>query len=188
MDDRVFNTLREMLTERDVKGDTFEPVTPAMDETRMYMFGGVLIIYSTKTRVLTNEFNNFIAFAKDNGHTSGLIIISESTTSEKVLGALIKHISDRENPLVQMFLMNTLFFNISKHQLQPRMRILKDQERTELAKKYPELEQLPHIASQDAMAKYLGARPGDVIEIVGMCEASGENKRWRICVAESTNG
>lgn len=188
MDDRVFNTLREMLTERDIKGDTFEPVTPAMDETRMYTFGGVLIIYSTKTRVLANEFNNFIAFAKDNGHTSGVIIISESLTSEKVLGVLIKYISDRENPLVQMFLMNTLFFNISKHQLQPRMRILKDQERTDLAKVYPDIDKFMRIESQDAMAKYLGARPGDVIEVVGMCEASAQNKRWRICVAESTNG
>ena len=38
MDDKIFNTLREMLTERDIKGETFEPVTPAMDETRMYTF------------------------------------------------------------------------------------------------------------------------------------------------------
>jgi DNA-directed RNA polymerase subunit H (RpoH/RPB5) len=38
------------------------------------------------------------------------------------------------------------------------------------------------------MAKYLGARPGDVVEVLGMCETSGENKRWRICVAETTNG
>jgi DNA-directed RNA polymerase I, II, and III subunit RPABC1 len=188
MDDRVFNTLREMLTDRGIKSETFDPVTPAMDETRMFAFGGVLIIYSTKTRVLTNEFNNFIAFAKENGYNSGVIIISESPTSEKVLGALINHISDRDNQLVQMFLMNTLFFNITKHQLQPKMRIIADVERTELAKKFPELDKLPRIESQDAMAKYLGARPGDIVEVTGMCESTAENKRWRICVAETTNG
>jgi DNA-directed RNA polymerase I, II, and III subunit RPABC1 len=188
MDDRIFKTLREMLTDRGLKGDTFEPVTPAPDETKMYNFGGMLIIYSTKTRVSTNDLSNFIVFAKDNNYSAGTIIISETPISEKVLSTLVNHISERENSLVQVFLMASLYFNISKHQLVPKQRIINDIERSTLAKKFPDFTKFPRILSQDAMAKYLGARPDDIVEVTGMCETTAENKRWRICVAETTNG
>lgn len=184
MDDRVIKTITEMLTERGIKG-AMDPVTPAMDETHMYNFGGVLVVYSTKNRIA--GINPFVEFAKENGFTSGIIIISETPLSEKVSDSLINFVAKRENPLVQVFLLAHLYFNYSKHQLVPKHRLLDDKERTDIAKKY-EIAKFPRIESQDAMAKYLGARPGDVVEVVGMCETSGENKRWRICVAETTNG
>ena len=51
MDDRAMKTLKEMLLDRGIKGDVMDPVTPAMDETHMYNFGGVLVVYSTKNRI-----------------------------------------------------------------------------------------------------------------------------------------
>lgn len=185
MDDRVMKTLKEMLVDRGIKGELMDPVTPAMDETQMYNFGGVLIVYSTKNRV--NGIMPFVEFAKENGFTSGMIIISETSISERVMDSLVNYIADRENPFVQVFLLASLYFNISKHHLVPKQRLLDDKERTEVSKKF-DLSKLPRIESQDAMSKYLGARPGDVVEVSGMCETSGENKRWRICVAETTNG
>uniref|UniRef100_A0A6C0CJ56 RNA polymerase subunit H/Rpb5 C-terminal domain-containing protein n=1 Tax=viral metagenome TaxID=1070528 RepID=A0A6C0CJ56_9ZZZZ len=187
MDDRVMKTLKEMLTDRGVKGEEFETVSPAMDETKMYTFGGVLIIYSTKFRVSIGEFNNFISFAKDNGYNNGIIIISELTTSEKVLNALVNYISDKDNQLVQFFVYRSLYFNISKHRIPPKHRLLTSAEKAEFLKKFSQND-LPEILTQDAMAKYIGARPGDIVEVTGMCETTGEYKHWRICVAETTNG
>jgi DNA-directed RNA polymerase I, II, and III subunit RPABC1 len=116
-----------------------------------------------------------------------MIIISETPLSEKVFASLVNFVANRENPFVQVFLLAHLYFNYSKHYLVPKQRLLDDKERAEVSKKF-DLSKLPRIESQDAMAKYLGARPGDVVEVLGMCETSGENKRWRICVAETTNG
>jgi DNA-directed RNA polymerase subunit H (RpoH/RPB5) len=186
MDDRVIKTVKEMLADRGIKGDVMDPVTPAMDETHMYNFGGVLVVYSTKNRV--NSITPFVEFAKENGFSSGMIIISETPLSEKVFASLVNFVANRENPFVQVFLLAHLYFNYSKHYLVPKHRLLDDKEKSDLGKKFPNLMHLPHIESQDPMSKYLGARPGDVIEVTGMCETSGENKRWRICVAETTNG
>jgi DNA-directed RNA polymerase subunit H (RpoH/RPB5) len=44
------------------------------------------------------------------------------------------------------------------------------------------------IDSQDAMAKWVGARPGDLLEVTGMCETSIENKRYLFCMADVVNG
>ena len=186
MDDRAMKTLKEMLGDRGIKGDVMDPVTPAMDETHMYNFGGILIVYSTKNRIAS--IAPFVDFAKENGYTSGMIIISETSLSEKVFASLVNHNANRENSFVQVFLLASLYFNISKHHLVPKHRLLDDKEKSDVSKMFPTLANLPHILSQDAMAKYLGARPGDVVEITGLCETSAENKRWRICVAETTNG
>ena len=43
--------------------------------------------------------------------------------------------------------------------------------------------QLPWIDSQDAMAKWLGARTGDVIEIERLSESAGNSKYYRYCVS-----
>ena len=151
----------------------------------MYTFGGVLIVFSEKTRVSDRDLNNFIGFASENNHTSGIIIVSQSKPSEKVLEVLREHISDPENQLVQIFYVSHLNFDISKHRKVPFHRIITDQEKDKLMKDYniSKLSSLPKIDSQDAMAKWVGARPGDVIEITGLCVASGENKRYRYCLA-----
>jgi hypothetical protein len=38
------------------------------------------------------------------------------------------------------------------------------------------------------MARWVGARPGDVLEVTGMCEVSVENKRYLFCIANVVNG
>jgi DNA-directed RNA polymerase subunit H (RpoH/RPB5) len=43
--------------------------------------------------------------------------------------------------------------------------------------------QLPWIDSQDAMAKWLGARTGDVVEISRLSESAGNSKYYRYCVS-----
>lgn len=185
MEARYLQTLKEILTDRGIKADNFEQVGAPMDETRMYTFGGVLIIFSEKTRVTATEFKNFITFASENNYSGGIIIVTPTNPSESILQLVREYISDKENQLVQIFFQSHLNFNISKHRKVPKHRILPQEEIDKMMKEYnlTKLNSLPKIDSQDAMAKWIGARPGDVIEITGMCVASGENKRYRYCLA-----
>jgi DNA-directed RNA polymerase subunit H (RpoH/RPB5) len=187
MEGKYLETLKEMLVARGIKADNFEQVGAPMDETRMFTFGGVLVIISEKTRVTSTEFKNFITFASENGHSGGIIIITPTKPSESILQLVRDHISDKENQLVQIFFQSHLNFNISKHRKVPRHRIMAQDEIDKMIKEYnlEKLKSLPKIDSQDAMAKWIGARPGDVIEITGMCVASGENKRYRYCLANA---
>lgn len=185
MEERSLQTLKSMLTARGIKAENFEQVGNPMDETRMHTFGGVLVIFSEKTRITDKEFNNFLNFASENGHSGGIIIVSPSKPSEKVLEILRDYISKKENQLVQIFYVSHLNFDISKHRKVPKHRIIGENEVEQLLKEYniAKPSSLPKIDSQDAMAKWIGARPGDVIEITGLCVASAENKRYRYCLA-----
>jgi DNA-directed RNA polymerase subunit H (RpoH/RPB5) len=184
MEEVALNTLKSMLTARGIKGEQFEPVGNQLDETKMYTFSGVLIVFSEKTRLTPAEFKNILAYASENGHTSGTIIVTLSKAPESVVDLLRQHITNRDNPLVQMFYISHLNFDISKHHMVPTHRILTEDEVTKFMKKYnvKALNQIPLIFSQDAMARWIGARPGNVIEVSGLCVASGENKRYRYCI------
>lgn len=186
----ALSTLQEMLTSRGLTADKFELVPSNMDGTKMYSFAGILLIFSTKTRVSEKELNNFLSFAGENNFASGIIIVSPSRPSESVMKVLINHNADRDNVYVQIFDIRSLGFNISKHRKVPQHRIVNENEKPAIIKNYnlKSLDQMPKILSQDAMAKFIGARPGDVVEVVGLCETSADNLRYRYCVAEGING
>lgn len=181
MESTAIQTLKEMLESRGIKKTEEEVIAAALDDTKMYKYASILIVFSTKTRVGNSELNAFIKFAEENGYNAGIIIISQTPISESVQDSLIKHISEKSNPLVQIFEIRKLQFNISKHRKVPHHKLLSDEEKAEIVKLY-EPDKMPKILCQDEMAKFIGARPGDVVEITGMCQTSSENKRWRYCV------
>lgn len=185
MEERALQTLKDMLIARGIKDEKFEPVGNPMNETRMYTFGGVLIVFSEKTRITTQELGNMIAFASENKFTGGMIIVSPTRPSESVLEIVRQHISNKENQLVQIFYQSHLNFDISKHRKVPKHRILTEAEIQDVMNEYHivDIKKIPKIDSQDPMAKWIGARPDNVVEITGMCLASGENKRYRYCFA-----
>jgi DNA-directed RNA polymerase subunit H (RpoH/RPB5) len=186
----ALSTIQEMLTSRGLVADKFELVPSNMEGTKMYSFAGILLIFSTKTRVSEKELNNFLSFAGENNFASGIIIVSPSRPSESVMKVLIGHNAVRENVYVQIFDIRSLGFNISKHRKVPQHRIVRENEKPDIIKNYnlKFIEQIPKIFSQDAMAKFIGARPGDVVEVLGLCETSADNLRYRYCIAEGING
>lgn len=186
----ALSTIQEMLTSRGLVSDKFELVPSTMEGTKMYSFAGILLIFSTKTRVSEKELNNFLSFAGDNNFASGIIIVSPSRPSESVMKVLIGHNAVRDNVYVQIFDIRSLGFNISKHRKVPQHRIVRENEKPDIIKNYnlKSIEQIPKILSQDAMAKFIGARPGDVVEVLGLCETSADNLRYRYCIAEGING
>lgn len=185
MEERSLQTLKDMLTARGIKDEKFEPVGNPMNETRMYTFGGVLIVFSEKTRITTQELGNMIGFASENKFTGGMVIVTPTKPSESVLDIVREHISDKANPLVQLFYQSHLNLDISKHRKVPKHRILTEAEIQDVMKEFhiSDIKKIPKIDSQDPMAKWIGARPSDVIEVTGMCLASAENRRYRYCLA-----
>ena len=189
MEQKALDTLKEILVARGVRGETFESLS-GPDETKLYTFGGVLIIFSTKARVTERDLTSFLEYATENNHNGGIVIVALSKPSDSVLAALRAHISKPDAPLVQIFEIRHLQFNIAKHVKVPKHRLVTPQELPEILKQtnVKDPSYFRKIDSQDPMAKWVGARPNDVLEVTGMCETSAENKRYLFCMADVTNG
>lgn len=185
MEARAFATIKRILNDAGIQAE-YETVQGPLEETRMFMFGPVLIVFSDKTRVTEREFTKILEYAETNDMKGGIIIVTPSSPSELVLNALRKYIAVQENPLVQIFEIRHLGFDIAQHRRVPKHRILKNEELAAFMKEYrltnETLHLLPKIDCQDPMAKRIRARPGDVVEIRGLSLTSGEYRRARFCV------
>lgn len=204
MEELVLTNLRAMLTNpiptantepgdgfgRGLTG-TLDSIGSPLNDTKMYTFDGILIILSTKSRVGEPDLNNFLDYADENNYKSGIIILSPSPASPKVIESIRYRISNPETPLIQFFEMRQLQIDKSKHKLYgiPHRVLSQDEIRTMMEKyNVVKLKDIPKIDSQDGFGQWVGARPGDVVEIMGMCETSAVNERYRYCLADVTNG
>lgn len=113
-------------------------------------------------------------------YANTIIVLREKTTS-----ANINSIHDMvEN--VQVFEIRELQFNISKHKLVPKHRLIdssSDIINTILQRlNIKSRSQLPIILRSDPMAKFLNAKPGDLVEITRFSPTSAEHVFYRMCV------
>jgi DNA-directed RNA polymerase subunit H (RpoH/RPB5) len=189
MEARALETLKTILKYRGIEDIKYESVTAPLADTHMYVYGGVLVVFSEKARVSDKDLQSTIEYSEKNGHNNGIVIVSDSRPSAAVLSRLRRYVASPEHPLVQIFELRHLQFDISQHRRVPKHRIIQADELEAVLKEFHASgpQQFPKIDSQDAMAKWIGARPGNVIEVLGLCESSGNNRRYRLCVEDVAN-
>lgn len=81
---------------------------------------------------------------------------------------------------ITMFKEKELLFNVTKHKLVYKHRIITNDEKEKLLRdKRIKEEQMPQILVSDPVAKYLGAKKGDVLEITRESETAITSLYWR---------
>jgi DNA-directed RNA polymerase subunit H (RpoH/RPB5) len=186
MEETALSTLRTMLERRKLSTTTERITTDnkKMASAKLYTIGDVLVAYfDQKDKVLAGDITNVLAFAEENGHTSGIVIVAMSPPSENVLRVAKSHAKKR----VAFFHVWQLQFDITTHRMAMPHRILDEEERNAVFDKYkisdPE-NQLPWIDSQDTMIKWIGAIPGDVVEVTRHSDTAGRSLYYRYCVED----
>jgi DNA-directed RNA polymerase I, II, and III subunit RPABC1 len=97
---------------------------------------------------------------------------------------LIDKILQKKKGMLQYFQLNELQFNPTKHQLVPPHRKLTTEEATEVMNKYlvKNKLQMPIILRTDVIAKWLGLKQGEIVEILRFNENSGKSYYYRCCI------
>jgi DNA-directed RNA polymerase subunit H (RpoH/RPB5) len=97
---------------------------------------------------------------------------------------LIDKVLQKKKGMLQFFQLNELQFNPTKHQLVPPHRKLNQEESTEIMTKYliKSKLQMPIIPKTDVIAKWLGLKQGEIVEIIRHNENSGKSYYYRCCI------
>lgn len=99
------------------------------------------------------------------------------------IGHSAQKLIDESEYEIDFFKTKELMFNVTQHVLVPKHRILTLEEKNEFLKNRKLKEnELPQIMKNDPVAKYYGARKGDVFEIQRISETAGISLYYRIVV------
>lgn len=184
-EDKALETLRIMLGRRGLDNKTERVVTDVLDKVNLYTIGKQLIVFSQKDKGLVDrDVAKILEFATGNDYTHGIVLVALVKPSENVLKT-VKNLT--KDTMIQFFHIRELRFDITTHRLAMPHRILKEDEKTALSKTYNLSDpgnQLPWIDSHDPMVKWIGGRPGDIIEVFRHSDVAGSDMYYRFCVPD----
>jgi len=184
MEDKALSILRILFERRKLANDT-KPVVTGLKDVSAYTMGDALVIFSQKDKMLERDVNTYIAYAKENEYTNGMVVVSTSKPSENLLNIIRSTVP--EKGFLQFFHLRELQMDITTHRMSVPHRILSPEEAKVVLDKNrivkPE-DQLPWIDSQDIQARLIGGKPGDIIEIIRHSDTVGKCTYYRYCVAD----
>lgn len=184
---KSFNTILEMLEDRNLRVD------PPLDAGYIDKFiaaqtnkpGFEVVLSGIKVRILYYLANKFKwselrKFFEDEIRYNLTILV----VKEKMNQNNMKQISSLGID-IQVFLLEELQFNISKHELVPKHELITDPlEIKNLMELYSlkSKAQFPIILKTDPMAKWLNLKSGDIVKISRPSNTSGFYEAYRCCL------
>ncbi|KAI4319627.1 hypothetical protein MLD38_033206 [Melastoma candidum] len=137
----------------------------------------ILAIFCGSKTVKVNEIRSLSSQITNQSDLSSLIVVLQGSITNQAQRAL-----DLFPFRIETFQIGDLLVNITKHVLKPKHRVLSDQEKQNLLKKYSILEkQLPRMLKTDAIARYYGLTKGQVVKITYSGEITRSHVSYR-CV------
>lgn len=115
-----------------------------------------------------------------------LFIITESEPNETI-NNFVHHIWEKDGIFIIIQSIKRLKFNVLKHELQPKFRILNQREVDEVKKKYNIMNNSnwPEISRFDPVCKSTFIRPGQIFEVIRPSKTALISKYYLICISIS---
>ena len=141
-----------------------------------------LVLYDLTDKFRWTVLNSWLEANDDFKNNSISLVIFVIQAS---LSSSYKKIKLSDNKIdTQIFELADLQMNISRHFLQPKMELIKDQKQiSEIILSYGATQnQFPVMLKDDKMAKYFNAKPGNMMRIYRVSPTAGINMFYRIIV------
>jgi DNA-directed RNA polymerase I, II, and III subunit RPABC1 len=138
----------------------------------------IYIFYPVGPKVGVLPIRQYVKIMNDNNVNRAIVVAKESITpfAKQIF------VDSKKNGLVmEYFKENELLIDKLKHVLVPKHELIDESEKDELLQIYKLKEaQLPKILSTDPIARYFGARRGEVFKITRVSETAGKYINYRI--------
>lgn len=200
--DYVIQNLKDLLIARGDNIDEFEEHEAELDReiflnenypVNFHTSNTAIIFALTKNlrTVIIDEFkknsSNIDSYIKKyNGKYNIILVFNNDILTTPSITSLniIDKILQKRDGMLQYFHINELLFNPTKHQMVPPHRKLSSDEAKIVMDKYmiKSKGQMPLILHTDVIAKWIGLKQGDIVEIIRYNENSGKYYYYRCCV------
>jgi len=151
---------------------------PGPGGTTKVEIGVVRVAFNGEGSIGVKQVRSFAHEINDNNFYTGILV-----TAVPVSSACHKIASTVAPRQMEIFQESDLLVNITQHELVPKHVLLSPEEKKQLLDRYRlKLNQLPRILKDDAVARYLGLRRGDVVKIIRKSTTAGRYASYRACL------
>jgi len=199
--DIIIKNLKEMLLDRGDNIDEFEEHEVDVDREEFYNEKNLIEFHTSHTTIIfalkklrkkvldelkdsSEDIMNFVA--KYNNKLNIILVFNNDTISTTIVQQLTKYdkMLQKKGGTLQYFHIKNLLFNPTRHQLVPKHIKLSPEQVSEVMEKYliKGKIQMPYILHNDVIAKWLGLKQGDVVQIERLNENSGISYYYRVCI------
>jgi len=176
--------LKEMLTDRGIEPDMISRISE--DEVKILCNQSTIfrlslpvieIVYFLTKPGLRDMRDNI------SGDNTKFMFITKDPTPQVTIDTLsLKDFPDKD---IQFFTLKELQFNVSRHELQPKFEVIRDETEIEgILQSYQVKSrvQLPLMLKTDAIARYLDAKPKNLVKITRSSPSAAEYVCYRCCM------
>lgn len=112
-----------------------------------------------------------------------LIVIMKDEPNETIKKTLVD-IWEQDRIFIIVINIKRLQYNIMNHQLVPPHKVLSDEEKTEVKKRFNILEdtQIPDISRFSPVSQVIGIRPGEFCKVIRPSKTSIKSEFYRVCL------
>jgi DNA-directed RNA polymerase I, II, and III subunit RPABC1 len=180
MNSKVKSTLYEMLKDRN-NDYCFKDINDNI--LLAYTENDHILIYNcqeNKSGVKTiNKLQEFV-----NEHKSSHVIFIYKNSITVFAKNAIKEFSETYNISIEMFYVNELMFNVTKHIFVPQHEILSDIEKREtmIRLRCKDIKKFPQMLTTDPVARYFNMKKGQLVRITRPSETCGKYISYRVVV------
>ena len=147
----------------------------------------VLIKYNLETKIKSKTvcdiYEDVFNYEEILNKQDDLVIVTKENSNDSINNT-IKELYDKEGVYINVFNIHNYLFNILEHSKVPNHRIMAEEEKSMIMKKFNinEDREFPEIGRFDPVATAIGVRPGQLCEITRSSETSITSKYYRICI------
>lgn len=171
----VIQTLKEMLHDRGYSTPDDEDISEFF-----VVDNAILVVFLQEAKLGINSVKSIETILKEEGIYTAIVIYKNSITS--FAKSSIQTL-ETEGFTINLFEVAELVFNVTKHHLVPKHILQTKEQKRQLLKQMMCTEKkLPYIFSSDPLAKYYGAKPGDLFFIERRNECGYINPYYRLVV------
>ena len=141
------------------------------------------VISRVRVSNLKKEINELIEYEHVNPNDSIIFITKDKINNLDSFYSLFDNFLETNQIFIQIFSIDNLIRNITKHELVPQMRIVSNEEKETIKQKYniQNNSNFPVILKSDPAAMFYGVKNDDLLEIIRTSETSGRYISYRYC-------
>jgi len=195
--DIVIENLKSMMKER---GDIVDGLEDIDSKKEMFFQDKDVLCFETSTTIIVfaltknlrslflKDIKNYNTESFDEKYSKKqniILVVNDDVFSSQIKKQMkdFDELLQKHNRTFQYFHVKNLLYDPTKHKLVPKHVKLTSEEVLEMMEKYilQNKSQLPYILQDDAIARWIGLRPGDVVRIERYNNNSGLSYYYRVC-------